>query len=197
LARTPGCHRYETKRCLGPCVAACSGQEYHAQLTRARAVLEGRDDSPQQMLVREMASASAALSYERAGWLRNRLAALQELELQLARVREGMARPSGVYLVPGRAGGDRAYLIRQGRVVSDALCTDDDAMAALARRAEQPESTALGIAPEFLDEVMMVESWFRTRGDAGLTPQPAAALPAAAPRLPAADTALHPPFDHR
>ncbi len=161
LARTPGCHRYETKRCLGPCVAACSGHQYHAQLTRARAVLEGKDDSPQQMLVREMATASAALSFERAGWLRDRLAALQELELQLARVREGMARPSGVYAVRGKDGDDRVYLIRQGRVVSESRCTDLDAMRAFQERASRPESTALGITPDHLDEVLMVEQWFR------------------------------------
>ena len=91
LARTPGCHRYETRRCLGPCVGGCSATEYRTQLTRARAVLEGRDDTPQQSLVREMAVASAALSYERAGWLRDRLASLQELDLQLLRVRDAVA----------------------------------------------------------------------------------------------------------
>lgn len=176
LARTPGCHRYETKRCLGPCVAACSGAEYHTQLTRARAVLEGRDDTPQQMLVREMASASAALSYERAGWLRDRLAALQELELQLARVREAMARPSGVYAVRGRDGDDRLYLIRQGRVVSEVRCTDLDAMEAFHTRAERPEPNALGIAPDTLDEVLMVEQWFRARGGDGVEPTVVAAL---------------------
>lgn len=196
LARTPSCHRYETKRCLGPCVAACSGTEYHTQLTRARAVLEGRDDSPQQMLVREMASASAALSYERAGWLRNRLAALQELELQLARVREGMARPSGVYTISGTNGDDRVYLIRQGRVVSEASLRDDDAVAALRQRAEQPEPAALGIAPEHLDEVMMVEAWFRARGREGLTlPSGAAALLATADST--ADTTAHPLSVHQ
>jgi len=35
LARTPGCHRFETKRCMGPCVAACSSTDYRVQLLRA------------------------------------------------------------------------------------------------------------------------------------------------------------------
>jgi len=166
LARTPGCHRYETRRCLGPCVAACSADDYRAQLTRARAVLEGRDDSPQQGLVREMAVASAAQSYERAGWLRDRLAALQELEVQLARVREAISGPSGVYAVPGRDGDDRLYLIKHGRVVSEAACTDLDAMAALQRRGDASPGVAVGIAPEQLDEVLMISQWFRSRDPA-------------------------------
>ena len=37
LARTPGCHRYETRRCLGPCVGATTEYAYRAQLSRARA----------------------------------------------------------------------------------------------------------------------------------------------------------------
>ncbi|MBL0172803.1 MAG: GIY-YIG nuclease family protein [Gemmatimonadaceae bacterium] len=163
LARTPACHRYETRRCLGPCVGACSAGEYRAQLTRARAVLEGRDDTPQQTLVREMAVASAALSYERAGWLRDRLASLQELEVQLLRVREAVARPSGVYAVPGRDGDDRVYLIRHGRVIAEARCNDLVAMSALHARATSPDTTASGIAPDHLDEVMMIGQWFRTR----------------------------------
>ena len=163
LARTPGCHRFETRRCAGPCVGACSATAYHTQLTRARAVLEGRDDSPQQSLLREMAVASAALSYERAGWLRDRLAALQELDLQLLRVREAVARPSGVYAVPGREGDDRLYLLRHGRVIEEACCTDVPAVTALQRSAERPEASASGIAADHLDEVMMIGQWFRTR----------------------------------
>jgi excinuclease ABC subunit C len=163
LSRTPGCHRYETRRCLGPCVGAVGAHEYHVQLTRARAVLEGHDDSPQQELLREMGIASASLSYERAGWLRNRLAALQELEVQLQRVREAAARPSGVFAVRGRDGDDRLYLIRHGRVTSEARCADLEAMAALQLRAAQPDSLAVGIAVDHLDEVLMIEQWFRSR----------------------------------
>lgn len=161
LQRTPGCHRYETRRCLGPCVAATSEYEYRAQLTRARAVLEGRDDEPQQQLVRDMAAASAALSYERAGWLRDRLTALQELDTQLARVREALARPSFVYAVPGRDGDDRLYMVRHGRVVSEARCQDPasvNALQALEYRGVQAPSGAM---VEQLDELLMLEQWFR------------------------------------
>lgn len=163
LQRTPGCHRYETRRCLGPCVGAPSEYEYRAQLSRAKAVLEGRDDTPHQHLVREMAAASAALSYERAGWLRDRLTALRELDAQLGRVREALTRPSFVYAVPGRDTDDRLYLVRHGRVLGEARCAEPDsvtALQALESRAMQPPSGAM---VDQLDELLLIESWFRGR----------------------------------
>lgn len=162
LIRTPQCHRYETRRCLGPCVAACSAGEYRVQLTRAKAVLEGQDATPQTNLVKEMGVASAALSYERAGWLRDRLAALQELDDQLQRVRESLSGPSGVYRVAGRDGDDRLYLIQYGRVVQEARVADPVGTAAVYTAATMPVSAAVGISPQHLDEVLMVEQWFRT-----------------------------------
>lgn len=162
MTRRPGCHRYETKRCLGPCVAACSETEYRVQIGRARAVLEGRDDGPQQALVKEMAMASAAMSYERAGWLRDRLTALQALEEQLARVREAITRPSCVYAVRGVDGDDHVYLIRHGRVVAHARCTDTDAVGALQARERVDVPVPASAPADQLDELLMIEQWFRT-----------------------------------
>jgi excinuclease ABC subunit C len=163
ITRRPGCHRYETRRCLGPCVGACSGHEYRVQIGRARAVLEGRDDGPQQQLMREMATASAAMSYERAGWIRDRLVALQALEAQLARVREAITRPSCVYAVTGVDGDDRLYLIRHGRVVDEARCSDADTVNALQARERVEVPTPMSAPADQLDELLMIEQWFRTR----------------------------------
>ena len=169
LARTPGCHRYETRRCLGPCVGATTEYAYRAQLARARAVLEGRDDSPHQHLVREMSAASAALSYERAGWLRNRLTALQDLDAQLARVREAITKPSFVYAMPGRDGDDRLYLVRHGRVVAEARCSEPESVTALQAMEQRGTQVPTGALVDQLDELLMIESWFRTRpNDAAL-----------------------------
>jgi excinuclease ABC subunit C len=163
LQRTPACHRYETKRCLGPCVGAPSEYEYRTQLSRAKAVLEGRDDSPHQQLVREMAVASAALSYERAGWLRDRLTALQELDAQLARVREALTRPSFVYAVPGRDADDRLYLVRHGRVVAEARCSEPAAVNGLQSLESGAVQSPTGAMVDQLDELLLIESWFRGR----------------------------------
>ncbi len=163
LTRTPGCHRYETRRCLGPCVGGCSEFEYRTQLTRGRAVLEGRDNSPQQQIAKDMATASASLSYERAGWLRDRLTALQQLDDQLARVRESLSRPSFVYAVHGVDGHDRLYLVRNGRVADEAPSVDNMAMRIMNDRASTPIPIALAAEADQLDELLMIDQWFRTR----------------------------------
>ena len=164
LVRKPGCHRYETRRCLGPCVAACTSGEYTVQLARARAVLEGRDNSPQQMLMEEMSAASAALSYERAGWLRDRLAALQGLEGQLARVCEALNRPSCIYSVAGVDGHHRLYLIRDGRVLAEADFGDEHGLNHLRALQALPRvATPSSLHADQLDELLMVEQWFRVR----------------------------------
>ena len=164
LVRKAGCHRYETRRCLGPCVAACSSSEYRVQLTRARAVLEGRDNSPQEVLMAEMGAASAALSYERAGWLRDRLAALQELEAQLARVREAFTKPTCVYAVDGVQNERWLYLLKDGRVAGEANA-DDNASVARLEALQQLPSVAPSRSPhaDHLDELLMIDAWFRTR----------------------------------
>ncbi len=164
-ARTPGCHRYETRRCLGPCVAACSHAEYVVQLSRAEEFLQGASDEPRVQLERDMAVASAQLSYERAGWLRDRLASLETLDAQLARVRDALQRPSFAYRVPSVLGADRVYLIRDGRVLADAVLGDVDAMDRLLQRESAPVSRATALTVDALEELTLLEHWFRTRGE--------------------------------
>ena len=165
LARTPGCHRYETRRCLGPCVAACSQTEYRVQLGRAQAFLDGASDTPRTTLAREMAEASAQLLFERAGWLRDRLTALETLEAQLLRVREALQRPSFAYRVPSRSGADRLYLVREGRVVADAALDDVEGMDRLLAREAAPCTRGTALTVDALEELTLLEHWFRTRAE--------------------------------
>jgi len=64
--RTPGCIRYEIRKCLGPCVAACTEQQYEERVALARGFLDGLDDSPLATLRDEMVRASDDLEFERA-----------------------------------------------------------------------------------------------------------------------------------
>jgi excinuclease ABC subunit C len=173
-ARTPACHRFETRRCLGPCVAACSQGEYRTQLQRARAFLDGDSDTPRTELAREMAVASAGLAFERAGWLRDRLVALETLESQLMRVREALQRPSFAYRVPSLHGADRLYLIRDGRVVAEARVDDVDALDRLLTLEGAPASRATALTVDALEELTLLEHWFRTRAEEQLRTAPSA-----------------------
>lgn len=171
-ARTPGCHRYETRRCLGPCVAACTHEEYRAQLTRAQRFIDGEGNEPQVALEREMAVASAQLSFERAGWLRDRLAALETLNAQLARVREALRRPSFAYRAASVSGADRVYLVREGRVLADACVEDVNAIDRLLTLEAQPTARATALTVDALEELTLLEHWFRTRAEEQLRTAP-------------------------
>src|SRR5207249_11449013 len=91
VLRAAGCLRHEIGTCLGPCAAACTHAAYEAQLEAARAFLDGRDTSPLESLERDMLAASAALQFERAAALRDRLEPLRWLHRCLERLRGARA----------------------------------------------------------------------------------------------------------
>jgi excinuclease ABC subunit C len=71
------CLLYHLKRCTAPCVGATTRDEYRAAIERSVQFLEGRYDALARDLRREMLVASEALDYERAGLLRDRVAAIE------------------------------------------------------------------------------------------------------------------------
>jgi excinuclease ABC subunit C len=85
--RTPGCIRYEVKKCLGPCVGGCTVAAYNQQLALARGFLEGADTGPIDTLRNNMELASEHLQFERAAVLRDKLARLEALQEQFKRLR--------------------------------------------------------------------------------------------------------------
>ena len=71
------CLLFHLKRCTAPCVGATTKDEYRATIERSVQFLEGRYDALARDLRREMLVASEALDYERAGLLRDRVAAIE------------------------------------------------------------------------------------------------------------------------
>jgi excinuclease ABC subunit C len=164
--RTPGCIRFEVKKCLGPCVGGCSVQQYDERLLLARAFLDGVDDGPIERLRDDMEAASERLEYERAAALRDKMRRLEALRGQFARLRFAVENLSFVYSVPGFEGADRVYLIRRGLVRAEAAVpttTDeaaslmhliDDVFSPVERRTTQ-------IPTHEIDELLLLSSWFR------------------------------------
>jgi excinuclease ABC subunit C len=74
--RTRPCLLYQIKRCSAPCVGRVSRQGYLSLIEQAHAFLSGRSDDVQQRLVAEMQAASAALDFEAAALIRDRIRAL-------------------------------------------------------------------------------------------------------------------------
>jgi excinuclease ABC subunit C len=164
VERTPACIRHEIGQCLAPCAAACTRADYAKHIRAARLFLEGGDASPLEMIERDMAAASAALSFERAAALRDKLELLRWLHEHLGRVREA-ARVSCVYPVRGHDGSEWWYLLHGGRVRAVLPAPRDEvsrlgAEAALRAVYQQPQKAA----PPNLDEVdgvLLVAAWFR------------------------------------
>jgi len=166
VPRTPKCLRYEVKKCLGPCIAACSAHEYDAQLALARAFLDGTGDGPLDVLRAKMESASEALEFERAAHYRDKLRRLELLREQFARLRFAVETLSFVYRVPGEDEADRLYLIRRGRVRAECTAPRRAAerahVAALVRGVfTPPERDSAQVATHEIDELLLLSSWFR------------------------------------
>lgn len=164
--RTPGCIRFEVKKCLGPCVGGCTAQQYDERLAMARAFLDGVDDGPMEHLRRDMEAASERLEFERAAVLRDKLKRLEALRAQFARLRFAVETLSFVYTVPGHEGDDRVYLIRRGCVRAETALprTPADAVRLMGLIDEvytPAQQTGGQIPTHEIDELLLLSSWFR------------------------------------
>jgi excinuclease ABC subunit C len=79
-SRTRPCLLYQIKRCAAPCTGEISLPDYNKLVEEAREFLSGKSRAVQETLAHEMEAASAALDFERAAALRDRLAALSAIQ---------------------------------------------------------------------------------------------------------------------
>lgn len=176
--RTPGCLRYEIRRCLGPCVAGCSSREYEERVALARAFLEGESDGPLAHFRAEMLGHSARAEYERAAAVRDRMQRLESLRGELSRLRFALESLSFLYPVPGHGGEDRVYLVRRGSVRAEVPAPrsgpDHEALERLAGEVFGPTEHAAAPVPlHEIDEVLLLSSWFQRNPDELARTQPA------------------------
>jgi excinuclease ABC subunit C len=164
--RTPGCIRFEVKKCLGPCVGGCTARQYGERVKLARAFLDGADDGPLTTLRQEMEAASERLEFERAAALRDKLRRLELLKEQFLRLRFAVETLSFVYTVPGHEGADRVYLIRRGRVRAE--LNEPRTPAERSRLSEMIvdifgtyERASAQIPTHEIDELLLLSTWFR------------------------------------
>ena len=75
-SRTRPCLQYQIKRCSAPCVGRIDAADYGALVRQAHEFLVGRSHAVQEELARQMQDASDELEFERAGAIRDRIAAL-------------------------------------------------------------------------------------------------------------------------
>jgi len=133
--RTRPCLQFQIKRCTAPCVGRIDNEAYAELLDQARAFLDGRSNTIQGRLQRDMVAASDALDFEQAAAIRDRLKALAHITtrqgINVSSVGDadviGFAREGGQVCVQvffyrgGRNYGNRAYYPSQ---VQDADTAD-------------------------------------------------------------------------
>ncbi|HXP02648.1 MAG TPA: excinuclease ABC subunit UvrC [Stellaceae bacterium] len=78
--RTRPCLLFQIKRCSAPCVGRISPEDYAALIEEAKGFLSGRSADVQGRLAVEMEAASAALDFEAAAMLRDRIRALSMVQ---------------------------------------------------------------------------------------------------------------------
>jgi excinuclease ABC subunit C len=78
--RTRPCLLFQIKRCSAPCVGRISSEDYVALIDEAKDFLSGRSADVQGRLAVEMEAAAAALDFEAAAMLRDRIRALSMVQ---------------------------------------------------------------------------------------------------------------------
>ncbi|HXC27059.1 MAG TPA: excinuclease ABC subunit UvrC [Stellaceae bacterium] len=78
--RTRPCLLYQIKRCSAPCVGRTTPEDYAALIEEAKTFLKGRSADVQARLAVEMEAASAALDFEAAAIMRDRIRALSVVQ---------------------------------------------------------------------------------------------------------------------
>ncbi|HEY3911632.1 MAG TPA: excinuclease ABC subunit UvrC [Stellaceae bacterium] len=78
--RTRPCLLHQIKRCSAPCVGRISREGYAGLIEQAHAFLSGGSGAVQQRLAAEMQTAAAALDFEAAGLIRDRIRALSMIQ---------------------------------------------------------------------------------------------------------------------
>ena len=78
--RSRPCLEYQIQRCSGPCVGRITPREYAEDMGHAIDFLEGRAEAVCGALAQRMEEAAAALEFERAAQLRDRIALLHRLQ---------------------------------------------------------------------------------------------------------------------
>ena len=83
--RARPCLLYQIKRCAAPCTREISLENYHRLTLQARDFLQGKSRSIQKKIAQQMDQAAQQQDYERAALYRDRLRALEQIQMQPGR----------------------------------------------------------------------------------------------------------------
>ncbi len=128
--RSRPCMLHQIQRCSAPCVGLISETDYREDVQSAVLFLQGKADEVSTQLKSQMEAASAALAFERAARLRDKITRLQQLQARqfvesatagdidvvAAAADRGLIAVNVVMIRGGRHVGDRTHFPRQADV---------------------------------------------------------------------------------
>lgn len=131
--RTRPCLHYHIGRCLGPCAALCTPEEYRGMIEQLLLLLEGRQGEVVEGLRRAMTAAAERMEFEKAAELRDKLRALAHLteRQKVASDRLDDADVVGLAIGSGPNSGQacaQVFFMREGKLVGrEAYLLDETA----------------------------------------------------------------------
>ncbi|MBP2473788.1 DNA polymerase-3 subunit epsilon [Crossiella equi] len=112
------CVLAEMQRCAAPCAGRQSTQDYAPAVTRLRALVEGRDDSPVHDLLAQLTDYATTERFEQAGLHRDRVLGLVKALDRGQRLTSLAAIPELIAARPDGTGGWWFAVVRHGRLAS-------------------------------------------------------------------------------
>jgi excinuclease ABC subunit C len=126
--RSRPCLNFQMRRCLAPCCNEVSEEAYSHIVDEVRLFLEGKSDLLAEELHKRMDQEAAALRFEEAARIRDRLAALERItERQKVIVQDGSHRDAVGMVRQGGKVGIQVLFIRGGRLLGGRFFTIKDA----------------------------------------------------------------------
>jgi excinuclease UvrABC nuclease subunit len=176
----PGCIYSEMKKCLAPCFAGCTSEEYATEVRRASDFLQTRGESLSSTLQREREAASGNMDFERAAMVHKNLekADVTRREIpELARMldaldaiifQRGAEDGTVAVFVVRRARIHDPFLLRFSDLASQPRSVEEILRSALENAAENtgPDASTGG-KNELHDHLALLARWFYARPRAG------------------------------
>lgn len=164
--RSPLCIRGELGRCLAPCAASCTEQEYLERVEVAKRFLDSDADHPLAILRRRMQAAAERMQFEYAAQLRDRANRLETIKDEMIALRGAIESLTFLYPVPGHGGDDRLYVLKRGTIRADVPLPPGAAERAVVL--ERAKTLCDGLEPETgqvqphqVAEMLLIARWFR------------------------------------
>ena len=169
--RSRPCLQYQIKRCSAPCVGKINEADYRELTKQAEGFLSGKSQEVQQNLIAEMQRLSLDMQFEKAGVLRDRIKALNQIQQGQALQAKGigdadviaLARDSGMACVQlfsfrsGRNYGTKSYFPQHtlGSTDSEIISTF------IGQFYQTQPAPAVILVSHLLDEIALLEEALR------------------------------------